>query len=64
MEKSPSSKHISENKKAEIRIITEDSSFLIFMGILLGMFSSEKIRGDSVFGCHFGGISPCFSFYP
>ena len=35
MEKSPSSKHISENKKAEILIIPEDSSFLILAAEIL-----------------------------
>lgn len=35
MEKSPSNKRISENKKAEIPIITEDSSFLILTAEIL-----------------------------
>ena len=35
MEKSPSNKRISENKKAEISIITEDSSFFRFTAGIL-----------------------------
>ncbi len=35
MEKSPSNKRISENKKAEISIITEDSSFFPFTAEIL-----------------------------
>lgn len=35
MEKSPSSKHVQENKKAEILIIPEDSSFLILTAEIL-----------------------------
>lgn len=40
MEKSPSSKHVQENKKAEILIIPEDSSFFRFTA---GILTTQRV---------------------
>lgn len=61
MEKSPSNKRISENKKAEISIITEDSSFLI---LTAGILTTQRVPAVLFLWGFYKDLLPPLTFQP